>query len=469
MIYKSLYTKYLLTIIVSILSLSLLAQPSIDEGKGLFKANCATCHAKDMKSALTGPALGGVEDRWSDYPQEDLYAWIRNSQQMIASGHPRATQLWNEYKPTVMNSYPNLTDDNIASLLLYINEINVNGLGGGVVNGVTQGGGAAEKGIGDWIYWLLFGILALFALLLTRIINNLNKISAAKDGDVFIPKTFLETLTSKRTISILAFFLIVILGYFTVSNALNLGRQQGYTPDQPIKFSHETHAGLHKIDCEYCHDGARRSKHAVIPAMNTCMNCHSAITKGSTYGTAEITKIFAASGYDPNKGKYIEGYDDMSNEDIEKVYKTWITNQYTTEKEIGELDREGKRLVEEQWTGIVNSLTNKQKTKIQGAVEWTRIHNLPDHVYFNHAQHVAVGEVECQDCHGKVEAMEVLGQSSPLSMGWCINCHRETEVKFVGNEYYQSYAKYHEELANGTREKVTVADIGGLECQKCHY
>ncbi len=469
MIYKSLCTKYLLTVFVSILSFSLFAQPSIDEGKNLFKINCAQCHAKDMKSALTGPALGGSEERWADYPQEDLYSWIRNSQKMISSGHPRATELWNEYKPTVMNAFPSLTDDNIASLLLYINDVNVNGLGGGLVSTTAVGGETEEKGIGNWIYWVLFGILALFALLLKKIINNLNKISAAKDGDVFIPKTFLETLTSKRSISILTFLIVVIGGYFTVSHALNLGRQQGYAPTQPIKFSHETHAGLHKIDCEYCHDGARRSKHAVIPAMNTCMNCHSAIKNGSEYGTAEISKIYAASGYNPNTNKYIEGYDDMTNEEIEKIFKLWITNEYTTEKGIGELDREGERLVKNQWDGIVSSLTNKQKTKIQGAVEWTRIHNLPDHVYFNHSQHVSVGQVECQDCHGKVESMEVLEQSAPLSMGWCINCHRETEVKFVGNEYYQSYAKYHEELANGTREKVTVADIGGLECQKCHY
>jgi len=468
MIYKSLYTKYLLTIIVSILSFSLFAQPTIDEGKNLFKLNCATCHAKNMKSDATGPALGGVEERWSDYPQEDLYGWIRNSQRLIKSGHPYANELWNEYK-SVMSNFPNLTDDNIASLLLYINDVNVNGVGGavaGVVPGVTE---VEDKGIGNWIYWLLFGILALFALLLTRIINNLNKISAAKDGDVFIPKTFLETLTSKKSISILLFLVVVIGGYVTVSNAINLGRQQGYTPDQPIKFSHETHAGLHKIECEYCHDGARRSKHAVIPAMNTCMNCHSAIKYGSKYGTAEITKIYAATGYDPTKQKYIEGYDEMDNEQLEKIYKLWITNQYTTEAGLSELDKEGERLVKEQWEGIVSSLTNKQKTKIQGAVEWTRIHNLPDHVYFNHSQHVTVGQVECQECHGKVEEMEVLGQSAPLSMGWCINCHRETEVKFVGNEYYQSYEKYHQELADGTREKVTVADIGGLECQKCHY
>jgi hypothetical protein len=114
-------------------------------------------------------------------------------------------------------------------------------------------------------------------------------------------------------------------------------------------------------------------------------------------------------------------------------------------------------------------LTNDNKKKVQGPIEWLRIHNLPDHAYFNHAQHVSVGQVECQTCHGPVEEMEIVQQYAPLSMGWCINCHRQTEVQFEGNEYYKAYSKYHEEIANGQRAKVTVEEIGGLECQKCHY
>ena len=137
--------------------------------------------------------------------------------------------------------------------------------------------------------------------------------------------------------------------------------------------------------------------------------------------------------------------------------------------ELEELDTEGERVVEEQWDNLVASLTNDQKKKIQGPIEWERIHNLPDHVYFNHSQHVSVGKLECQQCHGTVEEMEVLQQHAPLSMGWCINCHRQTEVQFVGNDYYNSYKNYHEELASGKRDKVTVDEIGGLECQKCHY
>ena len=96
------------------------------------------------------------------------------------------------------------------------------------------------------------------------------------------------------------------------------------------------------------------------------------------------------------------------------------------------LDREGEREVEEQWEGIVNSLTSDLKKTVRGPIEWVRVHNLPDHVYFNHSQHVDVGEVECEFCHGPVQEMEVLQQYAPLSMGWCVNCHRETNVKFEG-------------------------------------
>jgi len=145
----------------------------------------------------------------------------------------------------------------------------------------------------------------------------------------------------------------------------------------------------------------------------------------------------------------------------------WIADTYI--KEAGTLDAKGEQLIEDQWEGIKTSLTNETKDKIQGPIEWVRIHNLPDHAYFNHAQHVMVGKLECQQCHGPVEEMEVVAQYAPLSMGWCINCHRETEVQFTSNEYYQDYEKLHADLASGKKDKVTVEDIGGLECQKCHY
>jgi len=459
---------FFLALALVLFSFSLFAEPTIDEGKDLFRINCAQCHAKNMRTNATGPALGGVEERWADYPREDLYAWIKNSQNLVAEEHPRAVEVFNEWNKVAMQAFPNLTDENIESILLYVNDVYVNGVGG------AGGGDVAavevqQRQTPNWVYYLLFGFLAVLSLTLTRIISNLNMISAEKEGKSYTRKTLWQTLTSKGVVSFLLFAAVVLGGYTTVNNAVQLGRQEGYAPDQPIKFSHETHAGLNKIDCQYCHDGARRSKHAVIPAANTCMNCHRAIKVGSKYGTGELTKIYASIGYNPNDNTYIENYEEMSNEDIKAIYTKWIADNYIQSNELDDLDDEGQRVVTEQWDHLVASLTNDQKEKIQGPIEWTRIHNLPDHVYFNHAQHVSVGELECQQCHGPVEEMEVLQQHAPLSMGWCINCHRQTEVKFADNAYYNSYEMYHEELAAGHRDKVTVEDIGGLECQKCHY
>jgi len=443
----------------------------IEAGKTLFRNQCATCHNRDMKSNLTGPALGGVEERWAAYPQEDLYTWIRNSQAMISAGHPRAVELWNQWKPTVMSNFLNLTDDEIANLLAYINcTYDGSCAPKPLVTAAPGAGGATEQGPKDYtlLFIILAGVLAFLAIVLSRILSNLNYMVAVSEGKTDVQKkTLVQILTGKVFVTFLIFTLVVLGGYTTVNNAIILGRQQGYEPQQPIKFSHATHSGLHKIECQYCHDGARRSKQSVIPAANTCMNCHKAIKIGSKYGTGEITKIFASIGYDPNTDTYIEGYEDYTEDQIKRVYMNWIADSYI--KETGTLDEKGEQLMEEQWEGIKTSLTNETKTKIQGPIEWVRIHNLPDHAYFNHAQHVTVGNVECQTCHGAVEKMEVVAQYSPLSMGWCVNCHRQTEVQFASNDYYRAYEKLHKELASGKKDKVTVEDIGGLECQKCHY
>lgn len=468
MAYKHLNINKLLTLLLVMISFQLSAEVSPEIGKTVFKNYCASCHNKNMVSNMTGPALAGVADRWDT--EENLYAWIRNSQSMIFEvGHPRAVELWEQYKPSVMTAFPALTDDEIASVLSYV-DCTVAGTCGGAVDVVTVSGAVSEEESSNgWLYAILLGILALLAVLLTKIISNLNVLAAAKEGRSIEAKSLFQSLTSKGVIGFLIFGLVVLAGYTTVTNATNLGRQQGYQPDQPIKFSHVTHAGINKIECQYCHDGARRSKHSVIPAANTCMNCHKAIKVGSEYGTAELTKIFASVGYDPSEDKYMENYADIKTEDYKEIYTKWIADQYLVETGLAELDSEGKNVVADQWDGIVSSLTNDVKKTVQGPIEWVRIHNLPDHVYFNHAQHVTVGQVECQDCHGQIEKMEVVQQHSPLSMGWCINCHRQTAVKFKDNDYYNAYGQYHEDLQSGDMDKVTVADIGGLECQKCHY
>ncbi len=447
------------------------AAPNVEEGKNLFMANCASCHSRDMKTNLTGPALGGVEGRWAAYPRQDLYRWIRASQAMIAEGHPRAVELWAQWKPTLMNNFPGLTDEQIESILLYVNDVvNKKAAPGAGQAGPAAGGAAGPQS--DSTLWIFAGIaviLGLLAFALMRIVDNLQNLARVQAGQPPVRRTLGQMLTTKGAIAFMVFATTLIFGYKTVDNATRMGRQQGYQPEQPIAFSHALHAGTNKIDCQYCHDSARRSKHASIPGANTCMNCHTVVKKGSKSGTAEITKIFASIGYDPITNKYIPDYENWTEKQIEDLYKRWIGQEYVADNGLTTLNDAGRIVVETQWEGIVKALKNDSNGKIQGPIEWVRVHNLADHAYFNHAQHVAVGQVACQQCHGPVEQMEELYQYSTLGMGWCINCHRQTEVKFKDNDYYQQYARYHEELKTGKRDKVTVADIGGLECQKCHY
>ncbi|MFO7670888.1 MAG: cytochrome c3 family protein [Bacteroidales bacterium] len=102
-------------------------------------------------------------------------------------------------------------------------------------------------------------------------------------------------------------------------------------------------------------------------------------------------------------------------------------------------------------------------------IEWIRIHNLQDHVFFNHSQHVTVAGIDCATCHGPIEEMDRVRQVSDLSMGWCINCHRDTEVQFFDNAFYDQYKELHEKVKSGEIERVTADLTGGTECSKCHY
>ena len=438
-------------------------------GAALWKANvCGSCHNGNMKDNLTGPALGGVQARWAGEPRAHLHQWVQQSQKLVGSGESaRAIAVWNEWKPTVMSNFTNLTDSDVEHLLAYIDGIytgSYNPAGAGAAVQVAE----VEEADNTWLFIVLGVALLLLSLILARITSNLQYMVSTSEGGAPGRRTLVQVLTSRGMIAFVIFVLVVLGGYTTVNHAIALGRQQDYKPEQPIKFSHELHAGIHKIECQYCHDGARRSKHSVIPAVNTCMNCHRAINYGSQYGTAELTKIYASIGWDPSEEAYIENYDQMTNDQAKEIYSKWIADKFISEGgDIDDIDE----VVEEQWDGIETSLTNEYTgdERVAGPIEWTRIHNLPDHAYFNHAQHVTVGKLKCQNCHGPVEEMEVVYQYSPLSMGWCINCHRETQVQFEDNDYYKSYERYHEEIKEGVRDGVTVEDIGGINCARCHY
>jgi NAD-dependent SIR2 family protein deacetylase len=102
-------------------------------------------------------------------------------------------------------------------------------------------------------------------------------------------------------------------------------------------------------------------------------------------------------------------------------------------------------------------------------IEWIKVYNLPDHVFFSHAQHVSAGEINCRKCHGNVEENDVIRQVTDMSMGWCIDCHRNTKVNFQGNLFYTQYTDLMEKIKKGEIDSVTVDMIGGIECMKCHY
>jgi len=392
-------------------------QLNAQDGKALFSANCASCHAVNKK--LTGPALAGVEDRWPD--KKNLYSWIKNSAAFLKTGDPYANNLYNEYNKTAMNLFTNLTDKDIDAILGYIKTVPAPGAapaGGAAV------GAPAPESDNALVFGILSLVLAVLAIILMQVNSNLKKLTDDKLG--VTPQAPIPFYRNKRYIAFTAILLFVLGGYYTTVGAMNLGRSKDYQPEQPIYYSHKVHAGVNQINCQYCHIGTYQGKQATIPSVNVCMNCHLAINeyKGDPLvrengdivdGTAEIKKLYKYAGF-------TEG-------------QPW------------------------------------DATKAQ-PIEWIRIHNLPDHVYFNHAQHVNAGQVACQQCHGEIQNMGEVKQFSDLSMGWCVNCHRETKVQFKDNGFYSIYEKFHEDIRTGkidSAKGITVEKIGGTECQKCHY
>ncbi len=373
------------------------------DGKALFQANCASCHA--INKRVVGPALKGVHERWGN-DEAEIIKFVHNSQAYINGNFKNsayAKKLYEEYNRSVMTAFTALSDAEIKSILDYI-KAETEALAKAEAAGPQQGGTAAVAAGGSasgetspilWVLAITLGAISLALLITVAALSKILRPEEASTGPSLWDR-LQPVLRSKRFIA-----LVVLVGFVwwasaTTVKARSVGLHKGYQPVQPIAFSHKTHAGQYKIACQYCHVGVEKGKSATIPSTNICMNCHNYIQEGSRYGTKEIAKIL----------------------------ESWETGK---------------------------------------PIEWVRIHNLPDLVYFNHAQHVKVGGIACQTCHGPVEEMEEVYQYSDLSMGWCINCHRETKVDLTANPYYE---RLHQALKEKT---VTVEQIGGLECSKCHY
>jgi mono/diheme cytochrome c family protein len=386
----------------------------------LFKANCASCH-KPTDQKLVGPGLKGIRSRWPD--EAKLIAWIKNSTAFLATGDAYANKLFEEYGKSVMPAQ-NLSDADILAIVDWTDKGGDAPAAPAAGDGQTASTAAPAETSSDTYALVLLGvgiILLVLVSVLGSVKSSLESLVNEKKGIVVEPKpvrTPVENFKhwasgNKKLVAIISLILVIWVAKQGWDGLLGIGVYQGYAPEQPIKFSHKLHAGDNKIACVYCHSGVEKSKHANIPSANVCMNCHMYIQEGPNYGKEEISKIYAALDYNPETRAY------------------------------------GKN---------------------QKPIKWIRVHSLPDHAYFNHSQHVAVGKIECAECHGPIDSMEVVQQYSPLTMGWCIDCHRKTEVDYKDNKYYEElHKKFVNDPSYKKGDKFTIGSIGGLECSKCHY
>ncbi|HTD98671.1 MAG TPA: cytochrome c3 family protein [Mucilaginibacter sp.] len=395
------------------------AQGDAAKGEALFKAKCTTCHKIDER--LIGPALG--PQITSETDDKYLIKWIQNNQALIAAKDPKALKIYKEFDQKAMTVFADLSDADVTNIITYartewksIQDAKAKAPAGGAA-------AAAESGPSDLVIFGLIGVIIvafIIILVLNKVIATLERLLLKRKGLELEEEEVVEEgpkadrlAFAKKLIKNKKFvFFVLICGTlasvsWTWQTLWNTNVHQGYQPVQPIKFPHDLHAGAMKIDCQYCHSGAYKSKNASIPSLNVCMNCHKVVKTES----AEIHKIYDALGYDPKTQKY-----------------------------------------------------DSTKTR---PMQWIRVHNLPDLAYFNHSQHVKVAGIKCQTCHGPVETMKEVYQYSPLTMKWCIQCHKRTAVNAKGNAYYDSIIAAHDKIKKG--EKVTAAVLGGIECGKCHY
>ena len=393
---------------------------SAQDGAKLFKQNCAVCHSLGTNK-LTGPGLAGVASR---VPSDAwMMKWIKNNQALIKSGDAYAVKIFADNNNAQMTVFADLKDEEIKAIITFIKTPPPPPPT--PTAGTSTAGEPEEKGINPLA--ILIGVIAFLIIIvgvLRGVTHSLHNLQNEKEGlpeeeQVGVWRELKKWMGShKRTMAVIVLFILGGVLSATWDALMGIGVYEGYHPSQPIAFSHKIHAGDNAINCQYCHSGVEKSKTAGIPTVNVCMNCHKGISKGPSgeKGTAEIAKIYAAAGWDPDKGAY---------------------------------------------------------TKPETPIIWTKVHNLPDFVFFSHQQHVKVGKQDCVTCHGDVKTVTTVHQDKQMTMSWCIECHRKTEVPGMkDNPYYESlHKKFAEKFKNLPKEEriITVAKMGGIECGKCHY
>ena len=410
-------------LLLSLFTFSTASAQDLASGEKLFKQNCAVCHDMGDK-VITGP---GLKDVMARVPSKDwLKPWIKNADAVKKSGDAYAVALDKQF-PGTMSSFAFLSDKELDDLIAYIEAGPKEKKDDKVTDTTTTTtGGGDEEGSGIKPLFVLLAVIAfLFIIIavLRTVRQSLRNVMLSKQGKPEEPAVGMWgevrhwINTHKRSVALIIIIIVGMMSKWAWDGMMGIGVYggpgvEGYKPSQPIKFSHKIHANDNGIACVYCHSGVEKSKTAGIPPVSTCMNCHKGIQEGPTTGGDEIAKIHAAAGFDPKTGQ-----------------------------------------------------TDPSKEK---PLVWNKVHNLPDFVYFNHSQHVVVGKRQCEECHGDVKSMDVVQQVSPLTMGWCIDCHRKTEVAMADNPYYERLHAYLKEKYKG-QKTFTVDKVGGIDCVKCHY
>jgi len=378
----------------------------VKNGENLFKGNCTVCHA--INEVIIGPALRDVHERQTE---EWIYAFIKNSQKVIKSGDEYAVNLYNEYNKTLMTSF-DFSDEELNAILTYIKdessrEIQV------VVADADQGleGGEVSSVSSDNLYISLglnLILLLIIIFVLFRFTNLSKKYVLLKDNQSkgkLLDEEDLEVVKSQFNFKkfIKSNKFVGIISFIFIAVFVKSCIDGLYTIGIQQNYQPtQPIAFSHKI-----HAGQYEID---------CNYCHTGVNISKS---ANIPSV--------NICMNCHGVINTDKPEIQKILTAYEENR---------------------------------------PIEWVRVHNLPDLAYFNHKQHVAVGGIECATCHGPIEEMDVVYQYSELTMGWCINCHRETEVNAKGNDYYKKLVELHN---SSSKKPMKVEDIGGLECSKCHY
>ncbi|WP_341652833.1 c-type cytochrome [Blattabacterium cuenoti] len=410
----------------------------VENGMELFKKNCTACHSIDLEKKMIGPALHGVTEKRN---RKWLHQWIKNNKSLRESGDQDALEIYKEYGNIEMNPFPQLSEKQIDDILSFIkNPDSIKKKEHHEINHNNEEDHENDKEKNQFLIKLItfcFGILSLILFwilyriqILIRLINKgETKVSTFRKKNFIINVLYKKVLGNDKKkwylFSCFTGFFLLFGIYETWNFLMKIDVNKGYKPEQPIYFSHKIHSEINKIDCQYCHSSAKYGKVSGIPSVNVCMNCH-------------IT-IHEYNGDYLEKGKSRNEY----NKEIQKIYKS-----------IG-------------W----DPETRKYSKKIH-PIQWIRIHNMPDFVYFDHSQHILTGEkaikklkkvnLVCNACHGEIQKMDTVEMSNDFTMEWCISCHKNVGID-KKNQYYKEY------FPSTTNKKITVDMIGGTECAKCHY